>query len=180
MLHSNSEFIVVLCPATPLYLAYDWTPAQDLRTMATPIKGNAKRFLTFDEARDVSAVVRGWLGSRVEDVAKALPPVTAADLQGAAYRALETALAEADALRDRDQAGAFLFYSVRSAHRTAEDRYSSNSSANRRLQHKTENWELAQAARRAADREYQDLSKRSNDESVAALAASDAREGGGA
>jgi nucleotide-binding universal stress UspA family protein len=116
------------------------------------------------------------------DEAKALPTVTAADLQAAAYHALETALAEAEALRDRDQAGAFLFYSVRSPHRTAEDRYSSNSAANRRLQDKTENWELAQAARRAADRAYQDLSKRSNDQGIAALteAWAGAREGGGA
>jgi hypothetical protein len=179
-LHSNSEYIVVLCPATPLYLAGDCGPAQDFRTMATRLKGDARRFPTFDEARDVSAAVNGWVGSRVEDVAKALPPVTANDLRAAAYRALEAALATADARRDRDQAVAFLFYSVRDPKATVEARYASNSSANRRLQDKTERWELAEAAQRVADQEYQDLSKRSNDQSLAALAASDAREGGGA
>jgi len=78
----------------------------------------------------------------------------AKDLQSVAYRALETALAEADARCDYDRAVAFLFYSVRTQHRTAADRYEANSAANRRLQDKTENWELAQAARRAAEEAY--------------------------
>ena len=72
-LHSNSEYIVALCPATPLYLVGDWGPAQNFRTMTTRIKGDARRFATFDEARDVSAAVCGWLGSRVEEVAKYAP-----------------------------------------------------------------------------------------------------------
>jgi len=75
-------------------------------------------------------------------------------LQAAAYRALDAALAEADARCDYDRAVAFLFYSVRSVHATADDRREANSACNRRLQDKTEKWQSAQNARFAAEEAY--------------------------
>lgn len=71
MLHSNSQYIVCLCPATPIYLV----SVTNGRTQVCYAKSEATRFESFDEARVVSHAATAWYASRVEDVARVAPPV---------------------------------------------------------------------------------------------------------
>jgi hypothetical protein len=70
-MHRNSQYIVCLCPATPIYLL----AVTNGRAQVTYTKSEATRFETFDEARAVSSSSTRWIASRVEDVARVAPTV---------------------------------------------------------------------------------------------------------
>lgn len=65
-----NQFIVTLSPSHDIYLV---GTANGFRSV-TRIKGEAKRFDSFDEARTESATAIGWPDSRVEDVGPAFTP----------------------------------------------------------------------------------------------------------
>jgi hypothetical protein len=71
-MHRNSQYIVVLCPATPIYLL----SVTNGRAQVTYTKSEATRFESFDEARAVSSSSTRWIASRVEDVARVTPTVS--------------------------------------------------------------------------------------------------------
>jgi hypothetical protein len=77
-MHRNSQYIVCLCPATPIYLL----SVTNGRAQVTYTKSEATRFESFDEARAVSSSSTAWIASRVEDVARLQPldPATFDDL----------------------------------------------------------------------------------------------------
>lgn len=69
-MHRNSQYIVTLCPATPIYLV----SVTNGRAQVCYAKSEATRFESFDEARAVSNSATAWFASRVEDVARVAPP----------------------------------------------------------------------------------------------------------
>lgn len=66
-----TRFIIVLCPATPIYLA---APSTAPKGAITRVKDDACRFDTFEAAMEVAQDITNWGGAqRVEQVAVDVP-----------------------------------------------------------------------------------------------------------
>lgn len=62
-----NRYVVVLCSATPIYLA---APSREPKGAITRVKDDACRFDTFDAAMEVSKRITGWGGAqRIEQIA---------------------------------------------------------------------------------------------------------------